>query len=156
MSIRLRTYRPADFEALYALDQTCYPPEIAYSRAELRWYLHLPGADCLVAESAARLAGFLVSVCRNLHAHIITLDVVASFRRCGIGTSLLRRAESLFVRRGAREVWLETATDNPAAIAFWQKRGYRIRGRLEGYYPGGLDAWAMIKNLAAPAATKES
>ncbi|HVA16214.1 MAG TPA: GNAT family N-acetyltransferase, partial [Candidatus Dormibacteraeota bacterium] len=66
----------------------------------------------------------------------------------GVGASLLRRAEARLRKRGAREVWLETATNNESAIAFWQKHGYRTRGRLRNYYPGGLDAFSMSKPLA--------
>jgi ribosomal-protein-alanine N-acetyltransferase len=45
------------------------------------------------------------------------------------------------------EVWLETATDNEAAIAFWQKHGYRKQGVRKGYYPDGRDAFTMRKLL---------
>src|SRR5580704_7653549 len=47
--IRLRTHVPEDFETLYQIDRLCYEPEIAYSRRELRDYLQLPGAECVVA-----------------------------------------------------------------------------------------------------------
>jgi ribosomal protein S18 acetylase RimI-like enzyme len=46
-----------------------------------------------------------------------------------------------------QQVELETATDNHAAIAFWQKHGYRTRGVLKGYYHGRVDAYVMEKLL---------
>jgi len=157
----IREYGAADFEAIYAIDQVCYSPEIAYSRAELRWYLGLPGAECLIAETRTaaknprkQIVGFIIIACRKLHGHIITIDVLEAHRRAGVGASLLRRAETRLRRRGAREVWLETATDNEAAIAFWEKHGYRTRGRLANYYPDGLDALAMSKVLAGSASVK--
>jgi ribosomal protein S18 acetylase RimI-like enzyme len=52
---------------------------------------------------------------------------------------------------GARAVSLETATENASAIAFWQKHGYRTRGVIEEHYPGGRDAYSMIKSLSPPA-----
>ena len=158
MKFSIREYGASDFEAIYAIDQVCYSPEIAYARAELRWYLGLPGAECLIAEtrSAAKnprkqIVGFIITACQKLHGHIITIDVLEAHRRAGVGASLLRRAEMRLRRRGAREVWLETATDNEAAIAFWGKHGYRTRGRLANYYPDGLDALAMSKPLARAA-----
>lgn len=157
-ALRLRTAHEADFETLYAIDQVCYSPAIAYSREELRWYLGLRGADCIVAEMKAnnhgslshpRIAGFIVSVSRNVHGHIVTIDVLETYRRGGVGSALLGCAERKMAQRGIKEVWLETATNNEPAIAFWKKRGYRSHGRLPGYYPDGLDAFAMSKTLAA-------
>lgn len=148
----LRPAREADFETLYAIDQVCYSAAIAYTREELRWYLRLRGAECIVAEARAkepRIAGFIVTTSRTIHGHIITIDVLEMHRRTGVGTALLRRAEVQMKRRGVGEVWLETATNNEAAIAFWKKHGYRSHGRLANYYPDGLDAFAMSKSLAA-------
>ena len=51
MTLRIDEYAAADFDALHALDLACYPPGISYSRRTLKWFLALPGADCLVAKS---------------------------------------------------------------------------------------------------------
>ena len=166
MRFTIREYGAADFDAIYAIDQACYPADIAYSRGELRWYLSLTGAECVVAEirahknssagsgrtSRKKIAGFIITARQDVHAHIITIDVLELHRRAGLGASLLRRAEARLRKRGAREVWLETATNNEAAIAFWNKHGYRTRGRIRNYYPGGLDAFCMSKSLAGAAA----
>jgi ribosomal-protein-alanine N-acetyltransferase len=149
----LRLYRPEDFETLYAIDQVCYPRGIAYSKRSLRWFLALPGADCIVAEAGGQIAGFILCEAEGPHAHIITIDVREAFRRLGIGSALLGGAERRLVKRGVRAVELETAQDNDAAIAFWQKHGYRTRGVYKRYYLGRVDALAMAKLLAAPKET---
>ena len=167
VKLSIREYGAADFEAIHAIDQVCYSPEIAYSRAELRWYLGLPGSECLVAEirgsggggrttgnskvSRKKIAGFIITA-QQQHGHIVTIDVLEAHRRAGVGASLLRRAEARLRKRSAHEVWLETATNNEAAIAFWHKHGYRTCGRIRNYYPGGLDAFSMSKPLAGAAA----
>jgi|SRR5690348_12776013 [ribosomal protein S18]-alanine N-acetyltransferase len=158
---KVRRYEEDDFDTLYAIDQLCYGPEIAYSRAELRWYLAMRGAECWVAENAgakrggAKIAGFIVATSRGAHGHILTIDVLEKFRRVGAGRSLLRRAEAELAKCGVREIWLETATDNDGAIAFWKNRGYVTRGRLPHYYPTGVDAFAMSKSFAARAPASE-
>jgi [ribosomal protein S18]-alanine N-acetyltransferase len=153
MAIALRTYDPADFERLYAIDQACYPRGIAYSRSTLREFLSMPGADCLVAragESAeSEVAGFIIAESAGADAHIITIDVLEEYRRAGVGTALLRAIEQRLAARGARRVELETATSNAAGVAFWERHGYRKTGVLRGYYLGRLDAWKMRKQLAA-------
>lgn len=148
----IREYRPTDLGALYAIDQSCYSLAIAYSLGELRWYLHLPGAACFVAENRKEVSGFILSAHKSAHGHIITIDVLAAHRRSGVGTALLRKSERNLAEAGVREIWLETATNNNAAVAFWQKHGYRTRGRMHHYYPGGLDAFAMSKRLRGSAA----
>ncbi|MFZ0211690.1 MAG: N-acetyltransferase [Candidatus Acidiferrales bacterium] len=162
MSFTVRKYHAGDFETLYGIDRICYSPEIAYTREELHWYLNLPCADCLVAQvrnsskdTRKRTVGFIIAASQKTHGHIITIDVIRNHRRAGVGTSLLRKAENNLLRRGVREVWLETATDNEPAIAFWQKHGYRNRGRLRNYYPGGLDAFSMSKPLTKSAPTEK-
>lgn len=161
----LRPARGQDFETLHAIDQACYPPSIAYMRGELRWYLSLPGAECIVAEMATEtavasqarrsIAGFVVSVSRGAHGHVVTMDVLEMHRRKGVASALLRRVESKMKRSGIQEVWLETATNNEPAIAFWEKHGYRTHGVLPNYYPNRVDAWAMSKRLDSAKKTDE-
>ncbi|MFY9584037.1 MAG: GNAT family N-acetyltransferase [Candidatus Acidiferrales bacterium] len=150
MKLTLRPYTPEDFEELYTVDQACYPPGIAYSKRTLRLFLRLPGAECLVAEAGDRIAGFILAEHDGERAHLITIDVLASERRRGVGTVLLRAIEQAVAARGVRQVTLETATDNQAAIAFWRKHGYRTVGVLKNYYLDRLDAYSMHKPLPAP------
>lgn len=151
MKISLRDYSPSDFEALYKIDQACYESAIAYSRRELRNYLRFPGSDCIVAEKTekpVKPVGFIVTAHRDDWGYIITIDVLARYRRDGVGTMLLTEAERRLAADGVRQIWLETATDNASAIAFWRKHGYRARGIKKRYYPGGRDAYSMAKLLA--------
>jgi ribosomal-protein-alanine N-acetyltransferase len=147
--VTLRPYTPKDFETLYEIDQSCYPPSIAYSRPELRAYLNLPGADCLVATIRGKPVGFCLSAHKDTRGHIITIDVLDAHRRYGIGSRLLKTVETRLEKFGVHEIHLETATENDSAIAFWQKHGYRTRDICKGYYPGGRDAYAMIKSIVA-------
>jgi ribosomal protein S18 acetylase RimI-like enzyme len=42
---------------------------------------------------------------------------------------------------------LETAANNEAGVAFWQRHGYRIEATLKRYYLGRIDAYEMRKIL---------
>jgi [ribosomal protein S18]-alanine N-acetyltransferase len=169
MSITLRSYAPADFGSLYLIDQACYEPRIAYSRTELRRYLRFPGADCVIAEampknsaessaenSAPATIGFCITAHKGGFGYVITMDVLAAHRRHGVGSMLLVEAERRLVASGVRHIGLETATDNAAAIAFWQRHGYRKHGVRKNYYPGGRDAYSMAKRLAADPMTAKA
>lgn len=147
MDLSIRPYAPVDFEILFEIDQACYEPAIAYSRRELRHYLRLPGAEGSVAESAGAVIGFCLTTHGRERGHIITIDVLAPYRRQGAGSALLAEAERRLAAAGVRRVSLETETNNAPAIAFWERHGYRILGARKGYYPGGRDAHAMAKLL---------
>ena len=149
MKFSLRQYAERDFESLYEIDQLCYTPAIAYSRRELRTYLRFPGSHCIVARAARKAAGFIITLQRNAESYIVTIDVLPEFRRHALGTALLKRAERKAATNGATEMWLETATNNSAAIAFWQKHGYRSYGVIKNYYPGNLDAYSMAKSIGS-------
>lgn len=157
-AFHLRDYRAQDFETLYEIDQLCYEPAIAYSRRELRNYLRFPGADCVVAEAGgaansknksrpARITGFCITAHEGDWGYIITIDVLEAYRRHGLGTLLLAEMERRLTANGAGAIGLDTGVNNEAAIAFWQKHGYRIRGTRRDYYPGGIDAYAMAKRV---------
>ena len=157
MTPTLRLYSPGDFEALYEIDQLCYPREIAYSRRELRNYLRFPGAECVVAETVAEIAvesrpapeiiGFCITAHHQGKGYIVTMDVLAAYRRHHVGSALLTEAERRLAANGVLEIGLETATDSDSAIAFWEKHGYRKLGVRKHYYPGGRDAFSMAKTL---------
>ena len=147
MALTLRSYEPHDFATLYRLDQSCFPPGIAYSKNTLRYFLTQPGADCLVAMQDNAIVGFILTEENAPLAHIITLDVAEKFRRFGIGSMLLAESERNLSLRGVRHVLLETATDNTSAVAFWQRHGYRTEVVLKRYYMGRVDAYEMRKIL---------
>lgn len=99
----------------------------------------------------AHIAGFILTEENPPLAHVITLDVAEKSRRQGIASALLAESERNLALRGVRTVRLETATDNDAGVAFWQRRGYVVAATLKRYYLGRLDAYEMRKIMLAPA-----
>jgi [ribosomal protein S18]-alanine N-acetyltransferase len=135
----------SDFDTLHEIDQQCFEPAIAYSRGQLRDYLSMRGAECLIAQVGKKIAGFIVTAPAPRVGYIVTIDVLPAYRRHSLGTRLLAAAEKRLAAAGVRSIELETATDNASAIAFWQKHGYRTRGVIKRYYPNGRDAFSMSK-----------
>jgi ribosomal-protein-alanine N-acetyltransferase len=144
---KIRPYYPADFDALCRMDAECYAPEIAYSRRTMRAFLRLTGAECLVAEEGGVVQGFILTDRDGPAGHVITLDVAPGARRRGVGSELIEAAHRFLAEHGVREVELETATTNDAAVAFWKHHGYRACGVLPNDYENGEDAFWMSKTL---------
>jgi GNAT superfamily N-acetyltransferase len=65
--------------------------------------------------------------------YIAMVFVPEPLRGIGIGTSLLRQAEQEAMRRGCREMWLDTYAFQ--ARSFYEKCGFMIFGRLDGPAP---------------------
>ncbi len=156
MKFCLRESKPEDLEALWRLDQQCFPRGISYSRRELAYYMEMRGAFAMVAETevTGEIAGFIVgrSMARGM-GHIVTIDVHPTWRRHHVGMRLLQEAEQRLKRAGCRSVYLETAVDNASAIAFYKRLQYFVLKVIPRYYQGKVDAFLMGKNLGeAPTA----
>lgn len=148
----LREFRQDDFETLWKIDQKCFPPGISYSRQELRHYMERAGAFTLIAEggSTPSIVGFIVGESgKRGVGHIITIDVLPEVRRAGTGSQLLRAAEDRLLSKTCRFVYLETAVDNTAALAFYKRHGYFVIKTQPRYYSNEMDALVLKKQLAA-------
>lgn len=148
----LRDHCLADFDALWQLDQECFPPELAYSRTELAGYMRRQSSLTLVAEREGRIAGYIVAE-RGGRAvgHIITLDVRAQARRSGLGSKLMAAAEERLRAMDCASVLLEVAVSNAAAIAFYHRQGYATLATIPKYYNDKTDALLLGKKLGQPA-----
>ncbi|MEK6284192.1 MAG: N-acetyltransferase [Acidobacteriota bacterium] len=144
--MEIREYTTADFARLYEIDHLAFSEDIAYSRLELKFYTRARSCRTLVAEEAREIVGFVVgcSEPRQL-GHIITIDVIPHRQRQNIGSRLLAEIENWLWQQGAEAIYLETAVDDAGAQGFYDRHGYFVFERIEGYYNGSLDAFVMMK-----------
>jgi ribosomal-protein-alanine N-acetyltransferase len=146
--MHLRHFHPFDLEILCAIDKACFPPGISYSREELARFIAHRNSRTWVAEESGEIMGFLIADRQPQKVgHIVTIDVVESERRRGVGSRLMVAVEEWAWQQGLRLIYLETAENNLAAQRFYQARGYRKAEKVEGYYGGGTAAWVMVKRL---------
>jgi [ribosomal protein S18]-alanine N-acetyltransferase len=161
----LRDFREEDFEALWQIDQQCFAPGMAYSRAELTAYTHRTDSFTVVAQTvsvegpsprnrrarfseSSAIVGFIIAeVNRRGIGHIISIDVLPACRRSGLGSKLLREAENRLEMAECPAVVLETAVDNSAALAFYKRHRYEVVKVVPRYYLNGVDALILEKKL---------
>ncbi|HYM77651.1 MAG TPA: N-acetyltransferase [Candidatus Dormibacteraeota bacterium] len=148
MALVIRDFKPEDFEALWRMDQECFPPGISYSKQELKSYIRHKGAFTLVVTDPDKgeIHGFLIGH-GAASGHIITIDVSAGARRSGVGSLLLRAAEDRLRTAGCHTVGLETAVDNVTALSFYKRHGYSVIRTWPHYYSNGVDALVLRKEL---------
>ncbi len=148
-----RAYKPADFPALYAIEELCFQPPIRYSRVYMQRLVASANSATWVAEENSEIAGFTVvewygEASSGRIAYIQTIEVAPAFRRRGIASELLRRDETSALTAGATLIWLHVESTNEAAIRLYRAHGFTHRGHEDHYYARGRNAEIYSKHLA--------
>jgi [ribosomal protein S18]-alanine N-acetyltransferase len=151
--IVLRDYRPADLDAMFRLDQECFAAEFRFDRESIQVFAEEPGAVVRIAEKNAKIVGFVIihleGLVKATRGYVVTLDVEAEYRGCGVARRLMEQAEARVAVSGALSMELHVFTRNEGAIRFYERLGYeRIAERLGFYGKTGLDAFVYRKKLS--------
>lgn len=92
------------------------------------------GYDCLSVEQGGAVVGYGILSVAAGEAHILNLCIDSKYRRHGYGEQLL---DAMLLRASTaevREVFLEVRPSNLAAIALYQKKGFRQIADRPAYY----------------------
>lgn len=139
----VRRAGPSDLDDLVRLEQGAFDGD-RMSRAQYRRHLASDSAQILLAGAGPQdCLGSIVLFFRRRStvARVYSLATRPEARGRGIGAALLRAATAAARRRGCRVLRLEVRTDNAAAIALYERLGYRRFGTWPHYYQDGADAW---------------
>ncbi len=115
----------------------------AYSEAYEPEYESIEYYKKLVDKDGRFVAGVIADVHKGDYCFVNALFVEEPLRRQGLGTALLREAES-FARENSTPLILSYAGD--WVIDFFQKNGYLTRGELKDV-PKGHDCYELYKTL---------
>jgi [ribosomal protein S18]-alanine N-acetyltransferase len=82
--------------------------------------------------------------------HIILLGINPEYRRQGLGELLLKNLLNNAQNRGVVRATLEVRSSNLAAIALYEKTGFKIAGKRKGYYQDNNEdaviMWSKLVN----------
>lgn len=96
------------------------------------------------------IRGFILTRTLDDQSEILTIVVGTTVQGQGLGRALLKSGERTAKRRGATIMFLEVASDNPAAISLYKQAGYQRCGTRKSYYRrqmGRVDALLFQKKL---------
>jgi len=79
--------------------------------------------------------------------HVVSVAVEEEHRGKGIGTSLILASHGEMMKKSATECYLEVRVSNAQAISLYQRLGFKVTGRLEGYYRDGEGALVMATQI---------
>jgi [ribosomal protein S18]-alanine N-acetyltransferase len=127
--IRRLTY--ADLPQVIAIERRAFPTP--WSLAMFVLELSKPGGVCLAARRDGGLVGYLICSRYDTVWHVMNVAVDPDVRRSGVATTLLLELLDRVGDDGARFT-LEVRTSNLAAIALYERFGFRAAGRRRAYY----------------------
>ena len=159
--VNFRTYRPEDCEAVRNLFASGLMGFAGENQAEFSRYVQRSLDDDLadisgnyldsplnhfwVAEAGDRIVGIVgVQWRTDEEAELRRMSVTPDVRRQGIGLGLLKTVEDFCRKSGYKRLKLITVSQMSAAIAMYQKFGFRLAGE-ENY--GRLLGQHFVKEL---------
>lgn len=155
--VTIRTLGYADLPQVIAIERRAFPTP--WSLAMFVLELSKPSSICLAAvepnaSRTGQLLGYLICSRYADAWHVMNVAVDPPHRRRGIAAGLLQR---LIETAGREESFtLEVRPSNPAAIALYERYGFRSAGTRPRYYQDtGEDALIMWRT-AEPASETAS
>jgi ribosomal-protein-alanine N-acetyltransferase len=137
-----------DLDAIAKLERDSFP-EDQVPRRSFAYYLRSPRRPVVAVTIEGELAGYvLIALSKGgRSARIYSIAVDPRFARRGVGAALIAATERFAVRHEREAVTLEVRYDNAAAIALYEKCGFRPFGEHEDYYYDGAAALRYKKVL---------
>ena len=152
MSVSRPIAPSANAALLASLHRQCF--EDAWDEASFRSLLEGQGVFALTAKdaSATESQAFILIQVVAEQSEILSIGTLPNARRSGLARVLLGEAAREALTRKAREMFLEVAEDNGAALALYSAAGFASAGRRRSYYgrPGGFLVDALMLRSPLP------
>jgi ribosomal-protein-alanine N-acetyltransferase len=145
LEIRRLTY--SDLPQVIAVERRAFPTP--WSLAMFVLELSKPSGTCLTAIAGGELVGYLICSRYDTVWHVMNVAVDPAARRRGIGTALLEALLERVDDGQTTQITLEVRPTNRAAIALYERFGFRSAGTRPRYYQdNGEDALVMWRTPA--------
>jgi ribosomal-protein-alanine N-acetyltransferase len=123
----------ADIDAVAALEVESFANP--WPREQLVWELRNSDVTRIfVVRDADVIVAFCLCWVIFDELHINTLAVAPDRRRGGVATLLMQHVLAEAAKEGARKATLEVRASNQAALALYERLGFRVTARRPGYY----------------------
>ena len=156
LNYKLRPFKTSDLDGVIQINRECLPENYS-PHFFINLYKRFP-ATFIVAEVNGEIVGYIM--CRietgipsfkllgiAKKGHVISIAVLPTHHRKGIGYSLIREATKAMVNYNAKECYLEVRESNLSAVYLYKKLGFETARTLRNYYADGEDAFVMAIQL---------
>lgn len=146
--IRFELLKKAHIDSICRLESTCFGGEawtrqMFESELENRISLFIVGIDEDRVEVVCYGGAWLIADV----GEITNIAVSPELRRQGLGAKLLELLIQVCEERGMTSINLEVKEFNSPAVNLYEKYGFQVVGRREGYYRDSSDALLMTKSI---------
>jgi ribosomal protein S18 acetylase RimI-like enzyme len=132
------TCQPSHFDGIRALWHEAFPDDPPWNAAEvaipaklkLQPELFLVAIDQDLAVDQDLVVGSIMAGYDGHRGWLYAAAVLQSHRRQGIGTALVRAAETLLSAMGCTKINLQVRSSNTAVTRFYDSLGYEIEERV--------------------------
>lgn len=120
----IRSYRPADEEAVIALWRECEMLRWSDPRKDIARKMKVNPEWFLIGESEGRVVATCMVGYEGHRGWINFLAVKPSLQKSGLGRALMAEAERILVGVGCPKINLQVRATNTRVIAFYEKLGF--------------------------------
>lgn len=131
LKISIRPYTDEDQDSIIDLWEKVFPgtPPHNNPARDHKTRRDIPPELFLVALHEGQIVGTVMADCDGQQGWVYYLGVDPSYRRCGIGTSLMKRVEARLIDRGCLELSFQIWASKAEVQAFYQTLGYHAEGK---------------------------
>jgi ribosomal protein S18 acetylase RimI-like enzyme len=132
VELEIRPYRDSDERQVAQLwtEVFAYPEPRNEPLGVIRQKVAVDRELLLVAIADGNLVGTVMGGYDGHRGWIYSLAVAAEWRRCGIGSQLMRQVERLLAERCCAKINLQLLTTNATTVEFYERLGYRVEERI--------------------------
>lgn len=130
--MKIRNYHQSDKESVICLWKEIFKLEKYHNNPEVAINMKNRYNDDLffIVEEDNQIIGSIIAGFDGHRGWLYSLAVHPSYRRRGIGTSLVRKALNELERLGCLKVNLQIDSDNKSVIDFYKKNGFLVEERI--------------------------
>ena len=130
--MNIRLYQESDTESVSALWHEVFPNNPSHNAPELviSQKLAIQPELFFVAEIDSAIVGTIMAGYDGHRGWLYTVAVSPQYRRLGIGSQLVRHAESAVIAQGCPKINLQVRADNAEVVMFYEKLGYVVEERI--------------------------
>lgn len=131
--MNIRRMQISDYENIYALWLSCKGMglnDVDDSKSGIARFLARNPETCFVAEKDGKLIGVIMAGNDGRRGYIYHTAVHSSYRKQGVGASLVKAALDALKELEISKVALVVFEQNTDGNAFWEKQGFTVRTDL--------------------------
>ncbi|MBI4374126.1 MAG: ribosomal protein S18-alanine N-acetyltransferase [Deltaproteobacteria bacterium] len=135
-----------DLEEILAIENVSFPTPYTLRLFQTELYLDI--AHLLVARQRGKVVGYIDFWHVGPEIHLVNIAVHPDSRRHRIGESLIKTMIRYGEENRIEEIYLDVRVSNKAAIALYEKYGFRTSSVRKAYYKdNNEDALVMRKGV---------